>query len=698
VSLTNNDVSIGHSTGFLTVAQRRTFGLVCDTICPSLPAPDRSEAGSLPSLAGYWRATPSDLDAVSLIETALEAETSPAEKSRLRTALNSLENPAICLASTGSATSFSKRSPRGRERLLQAWSTSRLPLLRQAFQTIKRLAGYSFFAAPDPSTGGPNPNATALGYTAPWKSPAQPAAPANPDHPLRTTPITEDTNLDADACIVGSGAGGGVVAALLAEAGYRVVVLESGDAFDERGFDVEEEAGFRQLFAKRGLLTSADGAVAVLAGRTLGGCTTVNWMTCFRPSDRLLAQWAAASGVAALRGPELQRSLDAIEKRVHMDKDESWLNANNSALVRGAEALGWHSDIQARNSKGCGDCGLCTFGCPWGAKQGTMRTYVQDAYDAGARIITSATAERVIFNGKHVVGVEARVGPPDALPQRTARPGTRRLVVRAPLIVVAAGGMESPALLLRSGLKHPALGRHLYIHPSTVDIGVFDEEIASWSGPLQTAHSNQFADLDGHGFGFKFEVTPIYPGLGASALPWESGQSYKRRMLELKHSVSLLVLMRERAGGRVSIDKWGNPVIHYALSKADAQHLLRGVKEGARLLTAAGAREVYTLHTRVTRITRKEKNNPMAWERFDARVDRLGAGPNNIMLFSAHQMGTCRMGADPAKSITDERGKVHGYHGLYVADGSIFPQASGINPMITIMGLAHWIGSGIVGI
>jgi choline dehydrogenase-like flavoprotein len=641
----------------------------------------------------YWRSTPSDLNATSLIETALDAETSPAEKSKLRTALKSLENPAICLATTGSATPFGKRSAGGRERLLQAWSTSRLPLLRQAFQTIKRLAGYSFFAAPDPSTGGPNPNAAALGYPAPWHPPAQPAGPANPAHPLQATSITEDTEIEADACIVGSGAGGGVVAALLAEAGYRVVVLESGDAFDEQHSVVEEDAGFQQLFAKRGLLTTADGAISLLAGRTLGGGTTVNWMTCFRPSDRLLRQWASASGVASLTGPELKRSLDAIEKRINVNKEESRLNANNSALVRGAGELRWHNDIQARNSRGCGDCGLCTFGCPWGAKQGTMRTFLQDAYDAGAQIITCATAERVIFDGKRAVAVEARVGPPGALPQRTDLQDTHRLRVRAPLVVVAAGGLESPALLLRSGLRHAALGKHLYLHTSTVDIGLFDEEIAAWSGPLQTAHSDQFANLDGRGFGFKFEVTPIYPGLGASAVPWESGQSYKRRMLELKHSVSLLVLMRERVGGRVTVDKWGNPVVHYTLSKTDTQHLLRGVKEGARLLMAAGAREVFTLHTRATTITRKEKNNPMALERFDARVDRLGAGPNNIMLFSAHQMGTCRMGADPAASVTDERGKVHGYHGLYVADGSIFPQASGVNPMITIMGLAHWIGS-----
>src|SRR5436190_2053410 len=164
-------------------------------------------------------------------------------------------------------------------------------------------------------------------------------------------------------------------------------------------------------------------------------------------------------------------------------------------------------------------------------------------------------------------------------------------------------------------------------------------------------------------------------------------------MLELKHTVSLLVLMREREGGRVTIDKWGNPRIRYKLSKVDAEHLLKGVKEGARLLMAAGAREAFTLHTRLTGINRKEKNNPMAWERFDKRVARLGAGPNNLMLFSAHQMGACRMGYDPSKSVVDEKGAVHGYKWLYVTDGSIFPQASCVNPMITIMGLAHWIGT-----
>jgi choline dehydrogenase-like flavoprotein len=538
-----------------------------------------------------------------------------------------------------------------------------------------------------------------LRYPDGWVAPSAPALPANPDNPIRPLDVVRDEELEADACVVGSGAGGGVAAALLAQAGYRVVVLEAGDALAEPDFDGDEDAGWRRLYAKRGLLTSSDGGIAILAGRTLGGGTTINWMTCFRTPERVLRQWASASGVSSLLGPELQASLDAVEKRINMGKTESWVNTNNGMLVRGAEALGWHHDTQARNAKGCGDCGLCTFGCPYGGKQSTLRTYLQDAYDAGARIVVRATAERVLFEGNRTAGVEATInapGPAMALPWRAQQPGARKLRVKAPMVVVAGGGIESPALLLRSGLKHAALGRNLYLHPATVLIGIFDEEIVAWSGPMQSTHSDQFADLDGEGYGFKFEATPIYPGIGATALAWKSGADFKSRMPELRHSTSLLVLARDRRGGRVRVDKRGNPEVHYALSKADAEHVLKGCKEGVRLLMAAGAREAYTLHTGLTGMTRAEQQHPSAWRRFERAVERQGARPNSIMMFSAHQMGTCRLGTDPNTSVVDERGAVHGYKGLYVADGSLFPLPSGVNPMISIMGLAHWIGTKII--
>jgi choline dehydrogenase-like flavoprotein len=299
----------------------------------------------------------------------------------------------------------------------------------------------------------------------------------------------------------------------------------------------------------------------------------------------------------------------------------------------------------------------------------------------------------VLLEGNRAGGVEAWVRPPGPWRGSGDSPDGVALTVRAPMVVVAGGGVESPALLLRSGLRHAALGRNLYLHPATSVAGVFDSEVAAWSGPLQSAHSDQFANLDGEGYGFKFETTPLYPGLAATALPWVSGADFKARMLNLKNVLSLLVLCRDRVGGRVRLDRQGNARIDYVVSRYDREHMLRGVREGARLTLAAGARDVYTLNSLLTSIGRKERNNPLAWQRFDSRVDRLGAAPNSMMVFSAHQMGSCRMSADPGHGVVDGNGAVHGYRGLYVADGSVFPLSSGVNPMITIMGLAHWIGT-----
>lgn len=680
-------------TRFLSPAQRKTLALACDVICPSLAPPPGTPAGS--ALEAYWRTAPSHMDAAGLIEDALLYATSPAEQQLFKIALFGLENPALCFLLTGKPRPLSKRGPKGRERLLRAWSRSKLPLLRQGFQTIKRLAGYTFYAAQNPAA---KPIRKVLAYPKGWTPPQKPALPANPGNPIRAFDVADQNELEADVCVVGSGAGGGVVAAVLAQAGYKVVVLEAGDALTEADFDGDEDAGWRRLYAKRGLLTTADGGIAILAGRTLGGGTTVNWMTCFRTPGRVLEQWATSSGIPSFVGPELRESFDAVEKRVNMSKEESHVNANNGVVLRGAEALGWHHDVQARNAKGCGDCGMCSFGCAYGGKQSGIRTYLQDAYDAGAKIVARATAERVIFEGNRAVGVEVTVsppGPPMALPWREQQPDARKLTVRASMVVVAAGGIESPALLLRSGLKHKALGRNLYLHPATAVLGIFDEDIIPWTGPMQATHSDEFADLDGEGYGFKFEATPIYPGIGATALPWDGGADFKSRMPDLKNVSSLLVLAREKRGGRVSIDKWGNPHITYSLSKVDASHVMKGCKEGVRLLMAAGAREAYTLHTGQTGMTRYQKDDATAWQRFDRTVDRRGAKPNDLMMFSAHQMGTCRMGSDPESSVVNEQGAVHGYSGLYVADGSIFPLPSGVNPMISILGLAHWIATRI---
>jgi choline dehydrogenase-like flavoprotein len=504
---------------------------------------------------------------------------------------------------------------------------------------------------------------------------------------LRSLAIDRDTVLDADVCVVGSGAGGGVAAALLAQAGRRVVVLEAGGWYTEADFSAEEESGWERLYMRRGALATDDAGMLILAGRTLGGGTTVNWTTCFRPPAALLAEWAARSGVAGLQGDALQASYAAVEARMGIHIDDGPFNGNNAVVWNGAAALGLVPARNPRNTTHCGTCGICHFGCRWGAKQGTMRTYLQDAYDAGAQIVPNCYADRVLLMGDRVVGVAARVRRP--VEERVPDAPAHRLTVRAPVVVVAGGALESPALLLRSGLRHPAIGRNLYLHPATGVIGRFDTPVEAWRGPMQDVYSNALADLTGDGYGVRFEAVPLFPGFAAITAPWTGGRAFRAYMGGLAHYNALLVLTRDRVPGRVVLDSQGRPRLLYRPSAESRRLLLRGCQEGARVVLAAGAREAQTLHTVPLRV-----RGMGGLDRFQAEVAAAGAAPNRMTIGSAHQMGTCRMDAHPARGVVDGRGAVHGVRGLYVCDTSIFPSASGVNPMLTALGLAHWVVQG----
>jgi hypothetical protein len=254
------------------------------------------------------------------------------------------------------------------------------------------------------------------------------------------------------------------------------------------------------------------------------------------------------------------------------------------------------------------------------------------------------------------------------------------------MVVVAGGALESPALLLRSGLRHRASGRNLYLHPATGVIGRFDEPVEAWRGPIQVAYSNALADLTGDGYGVRFEAVPLYPGFAAITGPWTGGRAFRGYMSGLAHYNALLVLVRDRVPGRVVLDSQGRPRLLYQPSAESRRLLVRGCQEGAHLVLAAGAREAQTLHSVPLRVS-----STRGLDRFQAEVAAAGAAPNRMTIGSAHQMGTCRMDAHPARGVVDGRGAVHGVRGLYICDTSIFPSASGVNPMLTALGLAHWV-------
>ena len=664
--------------GVLSAAETLTLEAICDALIPSIQAPAATDPGGLLSRRA------SDLDVARLLSEALAGE--PADTlARFRQVLRLLGSPGFGLMMAGRPLGFAQMPPPMRERALQKMAVSPLPFNRQAFQALKRSALFIFYAAPGRApAGGENPNWDAIGY-----SPNRvPAAARAISKPIRTVTVSKDLEISADAVVIGSGAGGSVVAAELAAAGLEVIVLEMGDYLNEDDFTGGEAEMTRRLFLGRGLLATSDLGVTVLAGSCLGGGTVVNWSDSLRTPPEVLAEWERDHGLEGVAGSNYQRGFDVAEHRMGVGTTDSLPNANNVALKDGCDALGYHWDYIPRNAAGCEQrCGGCQYGCPLGRKQSALLTFLQDAHDRGARVIAGCHVQRVLVRGGRAAGIEA-----------TVLPGGHRVVVRAPRVVVAGGSVESPALLLRSGLDNPNLGRHLRLHPVAVIAGFYDHPIRAWDGSPQTIKTDEFARLRGT-YGFRIEMAPALPGTIASGTAWESGLQHKLQMLRAANAAIFFVLTRDTGEGSIQVDRRGRPVIRYWPNRVDAGFLLRGMQEITRIAFAGGAVGVSTTHSSPLRLE-SDDGRPGAMraarlESFLGEIDRRGVVPNRLPLFTAHQMGSCRFGADRKASVADPYGQVHGVKGLFIADASAFPTASGVNPMLSVMALAYRVAQHI---
>jgi len=584
----------------------------------------------------------------------------PADRRELDLLLRLLDSRIVNLLLSAIPKPFTRMSPAERERCLRGWATSRLPPRRKAFQALKRLTTVTHYTTPGA--------ARAIGYPGPLGPP--PTTP-KPIHPVV---ITANSTLACDVVVVGSGAGGGVVAAELAAAGKDVIVLEKGGYRNEADFTHQEGDALETMYDAGGLLATSDLGLVVLQGATLGGGTVINYTTSFPTPESVRRQWATEHNLPHFESTEFTRSLDAVARRLGVNTDHAKPSGRDQVLIRGLERLKWHHGLLPRDVRGCSQddaCGYCGMGCRCGAKQSTLITYLQDAADRSARIVVNCAVRRVVIDGGSATGVEARVGD-------------FALTVRAKAVIVAAGSVHSPALLLRSGVTLPALGRHLALHPSTAVLADMGQDVRPWTGTVQAHYSDQFADLDS-GYGFKFETAPVHPSLQALAAPWESAAGHRDRMAKLPQTGLVGILLRDRFGGRVRVDRDGVAVVDYRLSRYDRAHLRRAIGAAAEVLEAAGARDIWLP------LARDVSYRPGASARQDwlRRADAAGWGPNEILLVTFHQMASCRMGAKAQASVVDAEHRVWGIRGLYVADASVFPSASGVNPMLTVMGIAH---------
>jgi long-chain-alcohol oxidase len=655
----------------LSPGQRAVLEAVCETLLPSLSQAE-DPAGLFATGAGQAGTAPR-------AEGLIGAIPDPGDRRRLRLLLDTLENPFVNLLFSGRFRRFTTLSLPARESILRGYSVSRLALRRAGFQALKRLIHVAYYCWPVGE--GRHPAWAATGYPGPLPPPAKAVA------PLPAVHLDRDETLDCDVIVVGSGAGGGVVAGLLAEAGLGVVVLEKGGNPGSGDFTQIEGEMLSRFYLDGGLLMTRSGSLPILAGSCLGGGTVINYTTSFPLPLEARGEWDRLSGLGLFEGSRFQHSLDRVSARLNVGTTWTTPGCRDQLLERGCRSLGWHVGVIPRNVTDCREgleCGYCGYGCRHGTKNSTARTYLASAAHRGARLVPHCDAERVLIRNGRAAGVESTVAGPD---------GRRfRLTVRGSAVVVACGSINTPALLRRSGIAHTQLGHGLRLHPATAVAGVFTERVEPWTGALQTRYSDQLADR-GDGYGVKFETAPVHFALPASGFGWASARNHREEMGRLANISIIGVLLRDRDAGRVSVGPTGRPRVHYELSRHDVANVRAGLQGAAQVLAAAGAREIFSLHTPPVRATVGE---PGWLERFTASMDGRGYTKCRMSYISFHQMASCAMGAEPSRGVIGEMGELFGARGLYVADASAFPTSSGVNPMITIMAIADHVARGIL--
>lgn len=641
-----------HTAPGLDARQSEALRLICDTFAP-----------------GEGEVPPASALGVPEAVAALAGGNPRAEERAQFTQLLSLWDTRLGgLLLTGVPRRFSSRTQAEREAALVAMSQSRVGLRRSAFTALKGAATLGYYLVPGPT--GHSPVWDAIGYPGPLGP--RPDAPAPP---LQVHRMTGPTSVDCDVVVVGSGAGGGTAAAVLAAAGLDVVVLERGEYHDDRDFDGGELSGLSRLYAP-GPSATAEGQLSLLEGAGLGGGTVVNWTTSFETPQHVREEWAA-HGVGQFAGEEYTASLAAVTRRLGVNTDHNTPSARDRALERGARALGWSVGAMPRNVVGCDqgvECGRCGYGCRIGAKQSAAKTWLADAAEAGARLYVGVSVRRVAVAAGHATGVEG-VGP-----------GGEPVTVRARAVVVAGGSIQTPALLRRSGLENPNVGRHLRLHPATAVWALYDEVITPWEGALQTRYCDEHVDLDGEGYGVIYETGPSNPAAALAFLNWRGGRQHLDMMRQLPHAGVVGVITRDRDSGQVDVGKDGEPVVRYTLSARDRDRMHHGVVGAARIAEAAGAHTIFSGHQSGAGF---EPGRRGSIDTFAAEALASGYGPGRCAMAALHLMGSVRMGGDAATSALDPDGATWEVRNLVVADASTFPTASGVNPMVSVGAIAH---------
>ena len=496
-----------------------------------------------------------------------------------------------------------------------------------------------------------------------------------------------------DVAIIGSGAGAGISAELLARAGLQVVIIEEGPLKSSSDFNQKEAEAYPALYQESAGRKTFDKGVTILQGRCVGGSTTVNWTSSFRTPLDTLSYWQQKFALPDYTNDALAPYFQQAETRLNMGP---WLvapNENNDLLRRGAARLGIPAAAIARNVKGCWNLGSCGMGCPTNAKQSMLVTTIPAALDLGATLLVETRAEQFELVNGRLRSVRCIAVKPNGAPVES---GINATTIIAKHFVLAAGAINSAALLLRSNAPDPhgRLGRRTFLHPVVMSAAIMSQKVEAWAGAPQTIYTDHFLGtqpIDGP-IGFKLEAPPLHPVIFASTV-FGYGQEQAAMLAQFPHTHVLLALLRdgfheEAAGGQVKLRGDGSPELDYPLTDFVMAGARRALLAMMEIQFAAGARQVLPMHE-----SARPCNN---WTEGRQAVAALAMQPLLTKVVSAHVMGGCGLAGTEALGVTRPDGVHWQLDNLSIHDGSIFPTSIGANPQLSIYGIVNRLTQGLV--
>lgn len=476
---------------------------------------------------------------------------------------------------------------------------------------------------------------------------------------------------DADVVVVGTGAGGAVAGTELAAAGYRVLFVEEGAYHPTNSFNPYTTESVPRLYRDASAtVIFGTPTIAYVEGRCVGGSTVINGGMAYRTPERVLEDWQERTGTPDLGPRGMEELFEAVEARVHAATQlDLSVGEDNRLMMRGAQKMGWRYTQNRRNQQACVGANNCALGCPTGAKQSTLVSYLPRAFENGAQCLTELRVEKLLIEGGRCVGVVA-----EAINPRSRR-AERRVTVRGRAVIIACGAVQTPFLLKRHKLGKPSgqLGQNFLCHPNAKVLAVYPHDIEGWKGVSQNTQIREF-----HEEGILMAENFVAPSILAAYLPVHGAQAWEL-MQRYNQMVVSGVLVEDSNSGTVSRSLLGMPLVRYDITPLDHRRFLKGVKLLAEMHFSLGAEFVILPFY----------NQHLARSVDDlSKIDQLQRDPSTLELFTPHLMGTARMGSRPHDSVVNLSGELWDLPGCYVADASLFPTAIGVNPQITIMALA----------